>query len=48
MKKLTLLTTLTVSLMFSPVCWGEWIKVSGDMKGSSYYLDPDRIKQHGG
>ena len=48
MKKLTLLTTLTVSMMFSPVCWGEWVEVSKSVDGDSYYVDFDRIRQYEG
>ena len=48
MKKLTLVTTLTVSMMFSPVCWGEWVKVDENDIGESFYVDMDRIRQHEG
>ena len=48
MKKLTLLITLTVSMMFSPVCWGEWVKVSKNLDGSTHSVEFDRIRQHEG
>jgi hypothetical protein len=48
MKKLTLLTTLTITLMFSPVCWGEWFKVTESVSGHTFYVDFVRIRQHEG
>ena len=48
MRKLTLLTTLTFSLMFSSVCFGEWEKVVEDENETSLYVDFERIKQHDG
>ena len=48
MKKLTLLTTLTITLMFSPLCWGEWVEVDENDIGESFYVDMDRIRKHEG
>jgi hypothetical protein len=45
MKKLTLLTIL---LMFSPFCWGEWVLFSKNVDDTSSYVDLDRIRQHDG
>ena len=48
MRKLLTLTTLTFSLMFSSVCFGEWTKLGKIINGDSVYVDFDPIKQEDG
>jgi len=48
MKSLTLITALTLSLIFSSTCFAEWTEVSKSVDGDTFYVDYDRIKQHGG
>jgi len=44
----TLLTALTVSVMFSSPSFADWTKVSEDVNGNTFYVDSERIKKHGG
>ena len=49
MKKLLLIFTLLFSiLMFSTPSYGEWTKVSENVNGTTFYVDFERIKKHGG
>ena len=49
MKKLLLIFTLLFStLMFSTPSYGEWTKVSESVNGTTYYVDFERIRKHGG
>ena len=34
--------------MFSTPSYGEWTKVSKNMKGNTFYVDFERIRKHGG
>jgi hypothetical protein len=43
MKNLLLLSTLTLSLIFSAGSWAEWIEVSEYPNGSKIYVDFDKI-----
>jgi hypothetical protein len=49
MKKLLLIFTLLFStLMFSTPSYGEWTKVSKNVSGTTFYVDFERIRKHGG
>ena len=48
MKKLTLLTVLIFSLMFSSTSFADWTKVSENVIGGNFYIDFERIGKHGG
>jgi len=49
MKKLLLTFTLLFStLMFSSPSYGEWTKVGKNVDGTTFYVDLERIKKHGG
>jgi hypothetical protein len=48
MKKITLLTTLIFTVMFSSTSFAGWTKVSETEKGNTYYVDFERIRKHGG
>jgi hypothetical protein len=49
MKKLTLLTVLIFSLMFSSTSFADWTKVSSSGGGANtFYVDFERIRKHGG
>ncbi len=49
MKNLLLLSTLTLSLMFSAASWAEWTEVAESAdKSSVTYVDFDRIKKVNG
>ena len=48
MKYLLLITTLTTSLMFSAGSWAEWTEVVEGAAGDKYYVDLDRMREHGG
>ena len=49
MKNLLMLSTLTLSLMFSSGSWAEWTEVAEAVDGSSTnYVDFDRIKKVNG
>ena len=46
----TLLTifTLVFTVMFSSTSFAEWTKVTEDTKGTTTYVDFERIRKHGG
>ena len=49
MKKLALVLILTVSVLFSSTCWGEWTRVARSGSGQDiYYLDFEKIKERKG
>jgi len=48
MKNLLLLSTLTLSLMFSAGSWAEWTEVSEGVSGNKVYVDFDKIHKIGG
>jgi len=49
MKNLLLLSTLTLSLMFSAGSFAEWTRVGSTGGGATtWYLDLDRIRKHSG
>ena len=52
MKNLTILLALTFSVMFSSPSYAEWKRVSvnvkGNVTGSTFYVDFERIRKHGG
>jgi len=47
MRKLTLLTTLIFTVMFSSTSFAGWTKVT-EVDGDTYYVDFERIRKHGG
>ena len=47
-KRLLTFTLLFSTLMFSSPSYGEWTKVVGDTEGTTYYVDFERIRKHGG
>ena len=48
MKKLTLLTALIFTVMFSSTSFAGWTKVIGNVDGTTFYVDFERIRKHGG
>jgi len=48
MKYLLLLSTLTLSLMFSSASSAEWTWVQEGINGNKYYVDLDRIRKNDG
>ena len=48
MKRLTLLTALIFSVMFSSTSFAEWTKVVTHVNGDTFYVDFERIRKHGG
>ena len=48
MKTLTILLALTFSVMFSSPSFAEWKKVGRNVSGTTYYVDLERIRKHGG
>ena len=47
MKKLTLLTALIFTVMFSSTSFADWTKV-GENADATFYVDFERIRKHGG
>ena len=47
MRKLTLLTVLVLSLLSTPV-FAEWTQVSENVNETTFYVDFERIRKHGG
>ena len=47
MKKLILILLLS-TVMFSSSSYAEWTKVSENVNGSTFYVDFERIRKHGG
>ena len=43
-----ILTLLLVTLVTPAICLGEWIKVDTSVKGSTWYIDFERIRERGG
>ena len=49
MKHLTLILTLFFStLMFASPAYADWMKVSGSVNGTIFYVDFDRMRTNGG
>ena len=49
MKKLTLILTLLGStVMFSSPSYAKWTKVGTNVDGTTFYVDFERIRKHGG
>ena len=48
MKNFLLLSTLTLSLMFSAGASAEWTEVAEGIDGDTYYVDFDRIRKVNG
>jgi len=48
MKKLTILLALIFTVMFSSTSFSEWKKVAVNVTGSTFYVDFERIRKHGG
>ena len=48
MKKLALLTTLLVFVMFSSDSYGKWTKIGVNVDGINVYVDIERIRKHDG
>ena len=48
MKYLLLLSTLTLSLMFSSASSAEWTSMGETVAGTTYYIDLDRVRKNGG
>ena len=43
-----LILTLILVTLSAPVCLGEWLEVSKGESGNTFYVDFERIKEHGG
>ena len=48
MKKLTLTFTILSTLIFPLNTFAEWTKVGTSVKGTTYFLDFDRLRKHDG
>ena len=50
MRKLLLIlfTLLFSTLMFSSTSFADWKKITGDVRGNTYYVDFKNLKEHGG
>ena len=48
MKKLLTISTLIFTVMFSSPSFAEWTKVGESVDGTTFYVDFDRIRKHGG
>ena len=49
MKKITIIFTLLFStVMFSSPSYAEWTEVGSSVGGTTFYVDFDRIRKHGG
>ena len=48
MKKLTFLTTLILTVMFSSTSFADWTKVTENIDRTTFYVDFERIRKHGG
>ena len=48
MKYVLLLSTLTLSLMFSSASSAEWTMVGKTVAGNTFYLDLDRVRKNNG
>ena len=48
MKKLLTIPILLFTLIFSTTSYAEWTLVGGNDRGTSYYVDFERIKKHDG
>ena len=48
MKKTIILLTLIFTVMFSSPSYAEWTKVSESVDGTTFYVDFERIRKHGG
>ena len=48
MKTLSLILTLTFSVMFPSPSFADWKRVSTNVDGSTFYVDFERIRKHGG
>ena len=48
MKTLTILLALTFSVMFSSTSFADWKRVSEGASGTTYYVDFESIRKHGG
>ena len=48
MKTLLTIFTLVFTVMFSSTSFGEWTKVSKNVDGTTFYVDFERIRKHGG
>jgi len=42
-----LILTLILATLSAPVCFGEWTEVKEDLEGNTYYVDFERIREHG-
>jgi hypothetical protein len=45
MHRITLIRTFLLSLMFSSPPYSEWTQVSENVKGTTFYVDFDRIRK---
>ena len=48
MKKLLTIFTLVFTMMFSSTSFADWTKVSKNVDGTTFYVDYERIRKHGG
>ena len=48
MNRTTLLLTFLLSLMFSSPSYSEWTWLGEGVKGSTFYVDLERIRKHDG
>jgi hypothetical protein len=45
MHRITLILTFLFSLMFSSPSYSEWTELVEDVKGTTFYVDFDRIRK---
>lgn len=43
-----ILTLILVTLVTPAICFGEWTRVGDSVNGNTYYVDFERIREHGG
>lgn len=48
MKSPITIFTLLFTVMFSSTSFADWTKVTEDVDGTTYYVDFERIRKHGG
>ena len=47
MKKITLLTVITFTFLFTTTSWVEWNYVTENERGNKFYYDKDRVRKSG-
>ena len=48
LRTILILTTLIFTVLFSSPSYSEWTKVSKSVDGTTFYVDFERIRKHGG